>query len=316
MKTVVLPPAPRSTGASSASTTSFLLLLAGGVAIGFAPIFVRLSEVGPVATALWRMTLSLPVLWTALLWHRRRSPDAAPSAIPTGAPSEPRPHVPWGPMALAGALFAADLAFWHWSLHFTSVANSTLLSNFAPVFVVLFGVLAFGERVTRRFVLAMLVALAGTCLLVGRDFRFDPHALLGDALALVTAGFYGSYQLSIKNLRQRHGTLLILVRSGLVATVCLFPLALLSGERMLPPTLHGWLVLVGLALIVHAGGQGMIAYALARLPAPVASVSLLVQPVTAALAAAVILHEPVVAIQVAGIALVLAGVYVARQEGR
>ncbi len=70
--------------------------------------------------------------------------------------------------------FAADLAVWHWSIHFTSVANSTLLANFAPVFVVLYGWLALGQRVTRRFLLAMAVALAGTRLLVGGDFRLEP----------------------------------------------------------------------------------------------------------------------------------------------
>ena len=292
-------------------TASFLILLAGGVSIGFAPIFVRLSEVGPVSTAFWRMAISLPALSVALaLSSRREREDGSSERADAPAASS------WGPMALAGFFFAADLAFWHWSLHFTSVANSTLLSNFAPVFVVLFGVMFLGQRVTRRFVGAMLVALAGTCLLVGRDFHFQPHALLGDALALVTAAFYGSYQLSIKNLRSRHGTLVILVRSGLVAAVLLLPVAVLSGERMLPRDAHGWWVLVGLALIVHAGGQGMIAYALAKLPAAVASVSLLVQPVTAALAAALILHEPVVALQALGVALVLTGVFVARQEGR
>ena len=309
MKSATITDSPAKTEPRT-NTASFLVLLAGGVAIGFAPIFVRLSEVGPVATAFWRMALSLPALGAALAWTRRRGGTSEALAAERPAASA------WWPMALAGFLFAADLAFWHWSLHFTSVANSTLLSNFAPVFVVLFGALLLGYRVTRRFVGAMLVALAGTCLLVGRDFHFQPHALLGDGLALVTAMFYGSYQLAIKNLRSRHGTLVILVRSGVVATALLLPMAVLSREKLWPQDAHGWWVLVGLALIVHAGGQGMIAYALAKLPAALASVSLLVQPVTAALAAAVILHEPVAAIQAAGVALVLVGVFVARQEGR
>ena len=75
-------------------------------------------------------------------------------------------------------------------------------------------------------------------------------------------------------------------------------------------------MLLGLALVSHAGGQSLIAYALAKLPASVASVSLLVQPVTAALAAAVLLHEAVAPVQIAGMALVLAGVFVARLEGK
>ncbi len=292
-----------------ATTRSFLCVVGGAVCIGFAPIFVRLSEVGPVATAFWRMTLSLPLVWLMLAVTTRTAP-----ATTTG--NSPRPLAHGWPIVVTGLFFAADLAVWHWSLHFTTVANSTLLANFAPVFVVLFGWAVFGQRVSRRFLLAMTVALAGTCLLIGRDFRLDQRALLGDALSLITAFFYAGYLLSIKAARGRFGTLVIMAYSGIVAALALFPLALFSGERLLPPTAHGWLVLLGLALIVHAGGQGLIAYGLGRLPTAVASVSLLVQPLTAALAAAVILHEPVAPLQAVGVALVLTGVFVARQEGR
>ena len=288
-------------------TRGFVCVVIGAVCIGFAPIFVRLSEVGPVATAVWRMTLSLPLLWSL----------AAFNARPAGEePTPERPGTGWAAMAVAGFFFAADLAVWHWSLHLTTALNSTLLSNFAPVFVVLFGWAAWGQTVTRRFVLAMVVALAGTCLLLGRDFHLDRRALLGDALGLVTAFFYGGYQLSIKALRGRFETTDIMARSGLVAAALLLPLALGTHETMLPHTTHGWVVLAALALIVHAGGQGLIAYGIGKLPSAVASVSLLVQPVTAAIAAAVILHETVALVQVVGMTLVLVGVFVARQEGR
>lgn len=284
---------------------SFLALLGGAVAIGFAPIFVRLSEVGPVATAFWRLALALPILWT-LLFFNGPPPTSDDAAFRSTG---------WRPMVWAGLFFAADLGFWHWSIHFTSVANATLLANFAPVFVVLYGVSMLGQRVTGRFVLAMLVALVGTTLLVGRDFSLRPRALFGDLLGIVTAVFYAGYLLSVKNLRGRFPTVGIMARSGLATGVVLLPVALVSRENLLPHTARGWLVLAALALVSHVGGQSLIAFALAKLPTAVASVSLLVQPVTAAIAAAVFLHEPVVPWQVVGMALVLAGVFVARQEG-
>ena len=281
---------------------SFLALLGGAVAIGFAPIFVRLSEVGPVATAFWRLALALPVLWTLSTVVEK----AEEGEIPAG----------WTPMVWAWLFFAADLGFWHWSIHFTSVANATLLANFAPVFVVLYGWFALGQRVTGRFMLAMAVALVGTTLLVGGDFRLRPEALVGDLLGLITAAFYAGYLVSIKNLRGRFATVTIMARSGLVTGVALLPVALVSRETLLPHTAHGWLVLAALALISHVGGQSLIAFALAKLPTAVASVSLLVQPVTAAIAAAVLLREPVGVWQAVGVALVLAGVFTARQEAK
>ncbi len=296
-------------------TGSFLALVAGAIAIGFAPIFVRLSEVGPVSTAFWRLLLALPALWILAAVETRQARSAA-GVVPAGAATGERSPGLRTMTAVTGLLFAGDLAVWHWSIRFTSVANATLLANFAPIFVVLFGWFVFRKRVSRRFVVAMLVALAGTTLLVGGDFRLDPRVLLGDALGLVTAVFYAGYLLSIKNLRERCPTFTIMARSGLVTVAALLPVALISGEKFLPSTAAGWRVLLALALVSHVGGQSLIAFALAKLPAPVASVSLLVQPVTAMAAAALLLREAVVPVQLVGVMLVLAGVFVVRQESR
>lgn len=288
---------------------SFLALTGGAVAIGFAPIFVRQSEVGPVSTAVWRVVLAVPVLWLIAAIVPGERP-----ALVTGS------HVPVGRsagrwmMVVAGLFFAGDLAVWHWSIRFTSVANSTLLANLAPVFVVLYAWFAHAQRVTRRFLLAMLVAVAGMGLLIGRDFHLDSRALFGDLLGLATAVFYAGYLLSIKNLRGRFPTVQIMARTAFVTAVALLPLAAISNETFWPRTPRGWVMVAGLAMVSHVGGQTLIAYALAKLPAPVASVTLLVQPVTATLAAAVLLGEGVAPFQVLGMVLVLAGVFVARQE--
>jgi drug/metabolite transporter (DMT)-like permease len=287
---------------------SFLALLLGAISIGFAPIFVRLSEVGPVATAFWRLALAVPLLCVlAVAGQKRRPSEAASDTAATPALSFPKA------MILAGLFFAADLAVWHWSIKFTSVTNATLLANFAPVWVILFGWIVFGERVTRGFFVAMLVALAGVVLLVGNDFALQPRALLGDLMGLITAVFYAGYLLAVKDLRAGFRTTSIMASSGLVTVAALLPVSLISDAKFIPHTFHAWWVVAALALVSHVGGQSLIAYALARLPAAVASVGLLVQPVTAALAAAVLLGERISGQQILGMGLVLAGVFAARQ---
>ena len=282
------------------------------MAIGFAPIFVRLSEVGPVSTAFWRLALAMPLLWVySAVASRQPAEEARQPATTSGWDRAAK----WG-MVIGGLFFAADLAVWHWSIHFTSVANSTMLANFAPVFVVLYAWVALHERITQRFVVAMTVALAGLVLLVGRDFRLDPRAMFGDGLGLVTAVFYAGYIVSIKALRGRFSTITVMLGTGAITGVALLPLALASRETFLPQTAHGWAMVLGLAVVSHLGGQSLIAYALAKLPASVASVSLLVQPVTATLAAFLLLRETITPMQIAGMALVLVGVFLARQEGK
>ncbi|MCU0837197.1 MAG: DMT family transporter [Rhodospirillales bacterium] len=281
-------------------------LLAGAVGIAFAPIFVRLSELGPVATAFWRLALALPVLW---LWQA-----AAARAAPLTARPQSRGETIG--LIIAGLCFAGDLAVWHWSLRFTSVANATLLPNFAPVFVTLGGFLLFGERFTRRFLLGMLVALAGAAILMGHSVSLSLANLFGDALGLITAVFYAGYILAVGRLRTRLATATIMAWSGTVTCGALLILAAVTEDRLLPTSADGLAVLLGLALVSHAAGQSLIAYALAHLPAAFSAVSLLLQPAVAALLAWVLLNEPLGPLQGLGALVILAGIALARLGSR
>jgi drug/metabolite transporter (DMT)-like permease len=280
-------------------------LFCGATAIGFAPIFVRLSQVGPSATAFWRLTLALPALWLWALWEKRR-----------GGIRRSLATADYRRLLGAGLFFAGDLAVWHWSIYFTSVANATLLANCAPIFVVLGGWLVFGQRVRRTFLFGMGVALAGAALMVGASFRVSLSHLWGDMLGLVTAVLYAGYLLSVKRLREALSVATIMLWSGTVTSAALLPVALLSGERVWPISLDGWGILWGLALISQVGGQSLIAYALAHLPAAFSSVGLLLQPVIATIFAWLILGETIGLWQAVGGGFVLGGILAARRESR
>ncbi len=279
-------------------------LFGGAMAIAFAPILVRLSPVSPVATAFWRLLLAQPLL---IAWRLRekRQADAAPGPVT---------RRDYYHLLGTGLLFAGDLAIWHWSIRFTSVANSTLLANFAPIVVALESWLLLGRRVSRPFAGSMLLALAGLFLLVRTSAELSAGHLVGDALGIVTAGFYGSYLFSVSRLRNRFSTATIMTWSGIVSTAGLLVIAVATRETIWPR--HDWWVLIALALVVHIAGQSTIAYALAHLPATFSAVGLLVQPVAATLLAWVILREAVGPVQAAGGALVLTGIFVARRESR
>jgi drug/metabolite transporter (DMT)-like permease len=274
-------------------------LLVGASCIALSPIFVRLSEVGPTATAFWRVAFAVPFLWFFYLLK------AKSHASYSGK---------WLLLVAAGLAFAGDLAFWHASIKLTSVANSTLLANLASIFVTLAAWIFLRQKPTALFVAGLAAALAGVAMLVKTSIGFSATGLVGDALAVVTAMFYAAYILAVKGLRDRGETALRLMAvTSTLTAVILLPAALGSGEPMLPHTPYGWTVLLGLALISHAAGQGLIAYALAHLPATFSSVGLLLQPVIAAFFAWVLLGEPLVALQIAGGLVVLLGIYLARR---
>lgn len=310
MTTLELPGRSR---AARAPRLALVLLLAGAVGIAFSPIFVRLSEVGPTATAFWRLGLAIPLL---LAWVAIEKRPAPPSMAKRGAS--------WA-LLLAGLCFAGDLAFWHWSLRFTSVANSTLLANFAPLFVTLGAWALWRERPSAKFLLGLAAALGGAVMLVAGGVsaghveagqRGAGDQLFGDLLGIVTAIFYGGYMLAAKRARAFYSTAVVMSLTGIISAAVLLPMTLLAGETLFPPTLHGWAMLIGLAWIGQVAGQSLIASALKDLPASFSSVSLLLQPVCAALFAWLLLAEPMGVVQILGGLVVLAGIVTAGRASK
>ena len=283
---------------------AFVALLAGAIGIAFAPIFVRLSELGPTATAFYRLALALPILW---LWMEIGDRRAA-----TNRPTGYRDFVG---LAVSGLFFAADLGLWHWSIKLTSVANSTLLVNLAPVFVALGAWLLFGERFSATFLVGLVVAIVGAALLVGGSPKIGAGHLLGDVLAVAAAVSYAGYILAVSRLRSRFSTAAVMAYGGGVTCAALLLVALVSGEGLIASSAYGWAMLLGIALVSQVGGQGLITYALAHLPSAFSSVSLLLQPVAAAILAWVILGEALGAWQGLGGAVVLVGIVLARRGG-
>ena len=286
-------------------TPALFSLLAGAACIALSPIWVRVSEVGPTASAFWRVCLALPLLW--ILFFSLKTTKQKSHATPL-----------WGAMLAAGCAFAGDLAFWHWSIQYTSVANSTLLANLASIFVTLAAWVLWKQRPSGLFLAGLAAALLGVGLLVQASLAgsagTSPTALLGDGLGVVTAMFYAWYLLSVKGLRDNGAaTLQLMAVTTTITAIILLPIALASGEALLPETAAGWLKLLGLAWVSHVAGQGLIAHALAHLPAAISSVGLLFQPVMAALFAWVLLDESLSALQVVGGMVVLAGIMLARR---
>ncbi|MBT3170863.1 MAG: DMT family transporter [Rhodospirillaceae bacterium] len=270
---------------------------------------MRLSELGPNATALYRVAFALPFLLLWLSLERRPARN--------GPPKEPRRigRSDWLILALSGVFWSGDLVFWHWSITLTNVANSTFLACSSPIFVIVGARLIFGEQISRGFLAGFALTLIGGAALMGSSLAFGGGDLLGDMFGIVTAFFFGSYLLTIKHLRANLPTGAIMFWSGVFSLPGLLLAALLTGDGFVAESLFGWSMIIGLALLAHVLGQGLAAYALAHLPASFASVAFLGEPVVAAILGWVILAEALGPLQAAGCVIILAGVWLAQRYG-
>lgn len=272
-------------------------LITGAVAMGISPVFVRIAEVGPFTSAFWRVLGALPFLWVWAALEGKSQP------VTKG----------WSPaVVIAGLLFSGDLIFWHLAISHTSIANATFLATLAPVWVLLGSGLFLREHVTRNMWLGLLICLVGAAALIGSNASIRSDRLIGDLFGLATSVFFGSYIMATRYVRRSLGPGGLMYRSTLVTAAALFVAALVAENDFLPQTIIGVLALLGLALLAHAAGQGLLAYALGRLTAGFSALVIFLEAVTAAAFAWVTLGEELTWLQILGGALILSGIWIAR----
>ena len=282
---------------------ALLYLIFGVITIGFAPVLVRLSQVGPISTGFWRVAIAFPIL--TLLSMRQGSTLPNDEEIPAFK------DYLW--VLFSGILFGGDLATWHLSIHFTSIANSTLLANVSPVIIALWGWLVLGKTQKKKLIIGLLLAIFGIAILIHPSLHMNQNTRIGDSLALITAFFYAGYLLVLNRARRKFTTFSSMALSTFASMLTLLLITLISGEAFIPTTETAWLVLIALALFAHILGQGLIAYALPYLSVTFSSTALLIQPMVAAMAGWFFFSEHLGAIQIIGIFIALIGIFLAKQ---
>lgn len=277
---------------------AFAALVGGNLALSLTALVVRFADTGPVAAALWRLLLALPIL--ALLGWREaggRIPRKGALWIAGGA----------------GVFFALDLAAWHLGIVQTKVANATLFGNAASLLLVMWGIL-LARKLPRGWPAAAIVlAFVGSGLLMGQSSEASPDYLAGDLLSLLAGALYTGYVLMMQRVRGEIGPWSALAISSVAGIPILAGTALVLGEAILP---HNWTPLIALALMSQVVGQGLLIWALPRFSPLVIGLTLLVQPVVAAIAGWLIFGELLGPIDLLGGAMVAAALVLIRLPSR
>lgn len=263
----------------------WLALFLGVGAVSWGGPLIRLTSAPALTVAAWRMLLSAAFFLPFGL-RSRRGKDIR-LAIP------------------AGAFLAAHFAFWIQSLRLTSVASSVVLVNTNPLFVGLFSWL-LGEAPGRPFWSGVAISLAGTALIGLGDFSLSAKALWGDALAVLGAMAASGYLLLGRKVRKTMPLIPYVSLTYLAAALFLWPLTLALAAPF--PSRQDWPWIGLIALVPQILGHTAVNWALGRFPAFAVAVSILGEPVGAALWAFLLFGEGLRPVQGVGMALVLLGI--------
>jgi drug/metabolite transporter (DMT)-like permease len=152
---------------------AFPALLLGNVALAFGPWLVRLSDVGPVATGFWRVTIALPFLWLVAKaagqqphWPRRTLITA---------------------ILIAAIFYVLDLAAWNAGIRMTKLGNATLFGNTGSFVFAIYGLWLAHRLPSAKQGSALVLAIAGAGLLMSGSYELSPRNFTGDLLTLSPA---------------------------------------------------------------------------------------------------------------------------------
>lgn len=288
---------------SSPQLRAYLAMGLGVIGMGFSGIFVSWANAPGAVTGFYRMAIAVVLLTPLFLRQRRR-----------------QAQIPWRETAVAlaaGLFFAGDLIFWNTGILISGATNPTLMGNTAPLWVGLGALIFFREKLNRTFWLGLLLAIIGAAIILGLDALSNVG--LGTFFGLLAGIFYAGYYLVTQRSRQKLDALTTFWLSAASSTFFLFLAALLLGQPFTGYSAVTYWNFLGLAVLVQAGGQLAINFALGYLPASIVSPTMLAQPVLTALFAIPLLSEFLSFWQVVGGLAVIAGVYIvhrSRASGR
>ncbi|KPL59069.1 DMT family transporter [Rossellomorea vietnamensis] len=214
----------------------------------------------------------------------------------------------WMFSILAGVFLAFHFILWFESLHYTSVASSTVLVTLQPLFAFIGAYLFFQEKLTAKALLSAVLAVAGSFIISWGDFRISGSALWGDILALIACALITGYLLFGQAIRKRLSLMTYTYLVYAISSIVLLFYVLVRSESLGPYPKEDWVYFLLLAIIPTLLGHSLFNWSLKWLSTSTISMAILFEPIGASLLAYWLLAEKVQMTQVIGGMVIMTGV--------
>lgn len=277
-----------------------VFLLAGLLSFSFSPILVRLASDAPsVTVATWRTIFAAAVL--APFAARRSASELR------GLTSKE-----WALVSLAGVLLGMHFVAWMESIYQTTVASASVLFTTNPIFIAILGFWLLGERLQRRTVGAIVVAVIGAAMIAVGDASHSirPNPEWGNFLATTSALLFACYLLIGRVVRRRSSWLAYVFPLYVAAALTILVYALVTGTILGGYSTRIYVLCALMALGPQLLGHGSFNYAVKYVPAAVLGAAGLVEPVLAGVWAWLLFDEVPGGLAIAGALVVLAALSV------
>lgn len=293
------------------------LALLGAALFATKGIVIKLAiaaGIDPVTTLTWRMIVAVPIFVTVgVLGYRQQAGARAAGTAPRLERGTLLQVLGVGVLGY----YVASLLDFSGLTYVTAQLDRLILLTY-PFFVVLFGALFFGRRVTPLMLASLLASYLGIALIFFKDFSIEgDHVVLGSLLVFGSAVAYAGYQILAKPLIDRLGaqlfTSVAMSAAGpavIVHFLATHPLSALAVDG------HGLLLMLAIGTVSTVAPAYCISAAIGLVGPERTAVVGNVSPVVTVGLAISVLGETFTAWHAAGTALVLLGVWLFGRKGR
>ena len=273
-------------------------LVLGASMISFSGVWVKVSHVSPMVSAFYRVFFGGLFLLVAALMRREIRWQG-------------KRHLIIG--LICGFLFALDLSFYHYSVHYIGPGLGTILPNFQVFILAAFGVFFLKEPVRIPFILSIPVALAGLLMIVGVDWKHLGHDYrIGIYCGFAAAFCYAGFLLCLRKLQADQDGLSIFYVLMVVSFLTAIYIAAdiyRTGDTFKIPDMQSLLSLLALGLFSQSVGWILITNALPQVRASLSGLILLLQPALAFVWDVMFFNRPTDLINWLGVCIALAAIY-------
>lgn len=224
----------------------------------------------------------------------------------------------WRPLLIAGVLLGLNWVTLFEAYRYTTVAVATLCTYLNPIIIVFGAAILMHEQLTARKLLCIAVALIGMVFVSGVADSGLPDA--GEAKGHPARPADGRALRLHRPQQQaapRHLRLRPHARAAVHHDACPHPLLHPARRLRRPPDHGGQLALLLILGVVHTGFAYSLYFgSMAYLPAQTLAILSYLDPVTAVLLSALVLHEPLSGFEILGAVCILGAAVVSELPGR
>ncbi|MCT4634199.1 MAG: DMT family transporter [Firmicutes bacterium] len=276
--------------------SSYIVLIFGVIALSTSAVFAKLAKAPSSIIAFYRLVFSSIALLPVLLSKKNLMDEIK---------SLSRKQVYLG--ITSGIFLALHYVLWFESLKYTSVASSTVIVTLQPLFSVAGGYMIFGDKINRKSMLGIIIAIVGSIIIGMGDFQIGPKAFIGDIMALLAAAIITAYFLVGQHLRKKLSVIPYSLMGYISSSIFLFIYSLMTGVSFTGYDKNTWLMFLGLALISTILGQMLLNWVIKWLNTTIVSVGILGESIWAIIFSYIFLKETISVQQGLGISIILIG---------